>query len=71
MKFLFLVEIPSDVDATKRMLIKRTLRNYSFREPKRNCFLIDTKEEIEIVKLKEWVIENSCLDCKVSYYQII
>ena len=71
MKFLLLVEIPSDVSNFKRITIKNNLRKISFQEPKRNCFLIKTKAEIEMVKIKEWIINNSCSNSKVSYYQVI
>lgn len=71
MKFILLVEMPMKTPISKRVIIKRQLRNTTLAEPKRNVFLVEAEKEEELKLIKEWIIENSDPESKVNYYQIV
>ena len=71
MKFILLLEIPSQVDQAQRIMIKKALKKVSYQEPKRNCFLLKVEKENKMKELKEWIVANSHVASKVNFYQIV
>ena len=53
MKFILLVELPSRITISKRVIIKRKLRKMSYEEPKRNCFLLEVEKREKVEKIKK------------------
>ena len=70
MKYIFLIEMPTRVLSGQRLVIRKQLSQISLEVPKRNVFVIETKNSEAVEKIKDRVISFTDEETKVSYYRL-